>query len=86
MDLISSLRFHQPPIWHININVSDQYQRHMGSRMKAAVQSKRTGRWEQIWKELHQDDHLLDCEEFQVIRAIQLGLISVPEEKIEVAA
>jgi len=86
MDLISSLRFHQPPIWHISIDVSDKYQRHMTSRMKVAVQSKRTGRWEQIWKELHQDDHLLDCEEFQVIRAIQLGLISVPEEKIEVAA
>lgn len=86
LDLISSLRYASPPIWHITMNVSDKYQRHLNSKLKTGVQSKRTGRWEYIWKELHQDDHLLDCEEFQVVRAIQLGLISVPEEKIEIAA
>lgn len=86
LDLISSLRYASPPIWHITMNVSEKYQRHLNSKMKMALQNKRTGRMEYIWKELHQDDHLLDCEEFQAIRAIQLGLISVPEEKVEVAA
>jgi len=86
LDLISSLRFASPPIWHVTTNVSEKYQRHLNSKMKVSLQNKRTGRFEFIWKELHQDDHLLDCEEFQVIRSIQLGLIAVPEEKIEVAA
>lgn len=86
LDLISSLRYASPPIWHVTMNVSDKYQRHLNSKLKTGLQNKRTGRWEYIWRDIHQDDHLLDCEEFQVIRAIQLGLISVPEEKIEVAA
>jgi DNA-directed RNA polymerase subunit RPC12/RpoP len=86
MDLVASLRYTTPTIWHITANTSEKYQRHLNSRMKMLLQNKRTGRMEPIWKQLHQDDHLLDCEEFQVIRAIQVGLISLPAEKIEVAA
>lgn len=86
MDLVSSLRYSEPQIWHVSANVSEKYQRHLNSRMKMMIQNKRTGRMEPIWKELHQDNHLLDCEEFQVIRAIQMGLISLPDERIQVAA
>ncbi len=86
MDLVSSLRYANPTIWHVTANVSDRYQRQLNSRMKMQVQNKRTGRMEVIWKDLHNENHLLDCEKMQCIRAIQAGLISVPDERIQIAA
>jgi hypothetical protein len=83
LDIVSSLRYSDPAIWHITANASDRYQRHLNSKMKIAMQNKRTGRWEQIWKDLHQEDHLLDGECGVAVRAIQLGLISLPNEPVE---
>lgn len=85
LDLVSSLRYAEPAIWHVSANVSARYQRQMNSRVKVMIQNKRTGRYQAIWKDLYKDNHLLDCECMQVIRAIQLGLISVPDERIDIA-
>jgi hypothetical protein len=86
LDLISSLRYYTPTIWHITANASDRYQRHLNSKMKFQMQNKRTGRMELIWKDLHQEDHLLDAECMVAIRAIQMGLISPPAENVAIAA
>jgi Phage terminase large subunit (GpA) len=85
LDIVSSLRYATPTIWHITANASDRYQRHLNSKMKIMLQNKRTGRWEAIWKDLHQEDHLLDGECGVAIRAIQLGLVSLPDEQIQMA-
>jgi len=84
LDIVSSLRYAEPTIWHITANVSDRYQRHLNSKMKVMLQNQRTGRWQPIWKDLHQEDHLLDGECGVALRAIQLGLISLPDEQIQV--
>ena len=86
LDLVSSLRYHKPTIWHVSPNVSDRYQRQLNSKVKVMQQSKKTGRWESFWKDLHQEDHLLDAECGVAMQAVILGLLSVPTEKIEVAA
>lgn len=83
LDLVTSLRFSDPPIWHINANVSDRYSRHLNSKMKIMMQNKRTGRYEPLWKDLHQEDHLLDAECGVAIRAVQEGLISMPTERAQ---
>lgn len=86
LDIVSSLRYAKPTIWHITANVSDRYQRQLNSKMKVQIQNKRSGRIELIWKDLHREDHLLDCECEVSIRAIQMGLISLPSENVAVAA
>jgi DNA-directed RNA polymerase subunit RPC12/RpoP len=83
LDVLSTLRYADPPIWHINVNVNPAYARQLNSRQKMIVQNKRTGRMEPIWKNVHNEDHLGDCENFQIIRAIQLGLIRLPGETAE---
>lgn len=83
LDIITSLRHSDPPIWHVSANVSDRYQRHLNSRIKLLVQNKRTGRFAPLWKDLHQENHLQDCEVINAVRAIQLGLVVVPGESSE---
>jgi hypothetical protein len=85
LDIVSSLRYADPTIWHVSANVSDRYQRQLNSKMKIMVQNKKTGKYTPIWKDLYKEAHLLDCECVQAIRAIQLGLISVPDEKIDMS-
>lgn len=86
LDLVSSLRYATPTIWHVSANVSDRYQRQLNSKVKVMQQNRKTGRWEYFWRDLHTEDHLLDCEKMAAIQAVILGLVSVPQEKIEVAA
>jgi hypothetical protein len=86
LDIVSSLRYANPTIWHITANVSDRYQRQLNSKMKIQQQNKQTGRIKMIWKDLHREDHLLDCECMAVIRSIQMGLVSLPTENVQVAA
>src|SRR5215472_9840404 len=86
LDLVSSLRYASPTIWHVSANVSDRYQRQLNSKVKVMTQNRKTGRWEQFWKDLHTEDHLLDAECGVAIQAVILGLVSVPQEKIDVAA
>ena len=70
----------EPTIWHVSVNVSTQYSRHLNSRVKRMERNKRTGRYEPIWYELHQQNHLDDAESFVTIRALQRGLLSPPPE------
>lgn len=80
LDLVSSLRYAEPTIFHITVNVSPRYSRHMNSRVKRQEKDQRTGRVKWTWVELHQENHLMDLEEHVAIRALQLGLISPPPE------
>lgn len=86
LDILSSLRYADPPIWHVSANVSERYQRHLNSRMKIQVLNKRNGRYKAEWKDLNHDNHLQDAEVIQAIQAIRLGVLSVPGEKIDIAA
>lgn len=86
LDLVSSLRYAQPTIWHVTANVSDRYQRQLNSKVKIMQQNRKTGRWDSFWKDLHSEDHLLDAECGVAIQAVILGLVAVPQEKIDIAA
>jgi len=86
LDLVSSLRYSTPTIWHVSANVSTRYQRQLNSKVKVMQQSKKTGRFESFWKDLHSEDHLLDAECGVAIQAVILGLVAVPQEKIDIAA
>lgn len=46
LDLVSSLRYTDPSIFHITVNVNPAYSRHMNSRIKRKQKNKRTGRIE----------------------------------------
>jgi hypothetical protein len=80
LDMVSSLRWAQPTIWHVSMNAHLDYSRHLNSRVKLQRQNQRTGVVEWFWKELHQDNHLADCENFVTVRALQLGLLAPPKE------
>lgn len=80
LDIVSSLRYTSPTIWHVSVNVNTQYSRHLNSRIKRMGRNKRTGNTEWIWYELHQENHLADAESFVAVRALQRGLLSLPNE------
>lgn len=80
LDLIFSLRYNEPHCWHIHADAHKSYQRHLNSRAKMTRVNWQTGGTTYFWKELYQDDHLLDCECENLVRAIQLGLVPVPDE------
>lgn len=80
LDALASLRYAEPTIWHASTNVHPKYQRHMNSFIKRLQKNKRTGREEWEWCNVHNEDHLMDCEVMVTIRAIQRGLISLPDD------
>jgi hypothetical protein len=80
MDHVAALRHAKPAIWHASTNVTPKYARHINSRIKRLEINQRTGKHEYKWHELHQDNHLLDCEGHILIRAMTLGLVSMPDE------
>ena len=80
LDMVSSLRYAEPAIWHCTVNVHPDYAAHLNSRVKRQQKNKKTGKVEWVWHELHQRNHLADCESHVTVRAIQLGLLSPPDE------
>lgn len=80
LDAVASLRFAEPKIWHCTTNVNPAYAQHLNSRVKRRQINKRTGKAEWVWVELHQRNHLADCESHATVKALQLGLISLPDE------
>lgn len=80
LDMVSSLRYAEPAIWHCTVNVNPDYAAHLNSRIKRQQKNKRTGKVEWVYHELHQRNHLSDCESHVTIRALQLGLLSLPNE------
>lgn len=80
LDVVASLRYAEPSIWHCSVNVHPDYSRHMNSRVKMQKKNKQTGRVEWVWHELHQQNHLSDCESHVTVRALHLGLLVLPDE------
>jgi len=80
LDMVSSLRYAEPAIWHASANVNPGYSAHLNSRIRRQQKNKRTGRVEWVWHELTQTNHLADCESHVTIRALQLGLLVLPDE------
>jgi hypothetical protein len=80
MDVIASLRWHKPQIWHVSATAHPDYSAHINSRIKRERRNPRTGRLESEWIELSRIDHLLDAEVFCIIRALQCGYAVVPDE------
>lgn len=83
LDMVSSLRYANPAIWHCTVNVSKDYSRHLNSRVKRQQKNKRTGRVEWAYHELHQSNHLADAESHVTIRALMKGLLILPGETDE---
>jgi hypothetical protein len=80
LDMVSSLRFAKPAIWHCTVNVSPRYARHLNSRVKVQTKNPRNGKAEWIYREIHQENHLSDCESHVTVTALRLGLLSLPNE------
>lgn len=80
MDVVSAMRYSENKFWHVSLNVSDRYSRHMNSRAKIKRLNPKNGREEWFWKELHQENHLLDCEEHVTVNAMMRGLFVMPDE------
>ncbi len=80
IDLVMGLRYAEPPCWHVSPNVHEDYSRHLNSRMKLRRVNQKTGVQEWFYKELHQDNHLADAENFVHIQALIKGLLAMPPE------
>lgn len=80
LDMVSSLRFAKETIWHCTVNTHPDYGAHLNSKVKRQEINSR-GKAEWRWHEVKgRPDHLLDCECHVTIRAMQLGLLSLPNE------
>jgi hypothetical protein len=79
-DMLAVLRFSEPAIFHIHSDVPAAYQKHLNSAIKTTKKSFKTGRVTYFWKQLRKEDHLRDCECMALVRALQLGLVPMPDE------
>jgi hypothetical protein len=80
LDVLSALRHHQPSIWHASANVNPVYSRHINAFQKRYQKNRRTGKMDWEWVNVHNDDHLADCEVMATMRAMQRGLLITPPE------
>ena len=80
LDIVSSLRYSKPAIWHATINANPNYAAHLNSRVKLMQKNKRNGRTEFVWCDVSPVNHLFDCEVHVSVRAMQLGLLALPAE------
>ena len=80
LDIVASLRYAEPQIWFCSVNVHPDYSRHLNSRIRRKEKNKRTGKVEWRWHELHQSNHLYDTEVHVTLRALQLGLLVLPNQ------
>jgi len=81
LDLVSSMRYSEPTIWHCTVNVHPEYAAHMNSRVKRRQVNKRTGRTEWIWVDLgSKPNHLFDCENHVAVSALMNGFLTPPPE------
>ncbi|MEA3207672.1 MAG: hypothetical protein QOE70_729 [Chthoniobacter sp.] len=80
-DLFAVLRFTEPTIFHVHTDVPPEYQRHLNAEIKTTKKSYQTGRVTYFWKQLRKDNHLLDAECMNLMRALRLGLVPMPEDQ-----
>lgn len=79
-DLLATLRFAEPTVFHIHSDAPKEYQRHLNAEIKTSKKSFQTGRITYFWKQLRKDNHLLDAECMALLRALQLGLVPTPDD------
>ncbi|MEA3207880.1 MAG: hypothetical protein QOE70_937 [Chthoniobacter sp.] len=80
-DLLSVLRYSEPTIFHVHSDVPIEYQRHLNAEIKTTKKSFQTGRITYYWRQLRRDNHLLDAECMNLLRALQLGFVPMPDEQ-----
>lgn len=80
-DLLAVLRFMEPTIFHVHSDIPPEYQRHLNAEIKTTKKSFMTGRVSYFWKQLRKDNHLLDAECMNLLRALRLGLVPMPEDQ-----
>ncbi len=80
-DLLAVLRYNEPPIFHVHTDVPVDYQRHMNAEIKTTKRSFQTNRVTYFWRRLRKDNHLLDAECMNLLRALQLGFVPMPDEQ-----
>ncbi len=78
-DLLAVLRYSHPPIFHIHAQAHRDYQRHMNAEQRVCVKMTKSGRYSYFWKQFSRDNHLFDCECMCLVRALQLGLVPMPD-------
>ena len=80
-DLLAVLRYREPPIFHVHTDVPVDYQRHLNAEIKTTKRSFQTNRVTYFWRRLRKDNHLLDAECMNLLRALQLGFVPMPDEQ-----
>ena len=68
-------RFLEPTIWHVHSTAHPAYQRHLNVHVKLQRIDHKSGAPVDYWKELHNDDHLWDCECMNTVLAVRQGLV-----------
>jgi hypothetical protein len=78
-DLLAVLRYSDPAIFHVSANAHKNYQKHMNAEQQIVEKLKRSGKYVRRWKQFSRDNHLFDTELMCLVRALQLGLIPMPD-------
>lgn len=78
-DVLAALQHSLPPVFHVHAQAHKDYQRHMNAEQRVVLKNTRTGRYTYGWRQFHRHNHLRDCELMGLVRALQLGLVPMPD-------
>jgi len=78
-DVLLTLRYSNPSIFHVNANAHKDYQRHMNAEQPVLIKNPRRGNYSRHWKQFSRHNHLHDCECGCLVRALMLGLVPMPD-------
>lgn len=80
-DILLTLRYSNPSIFHVSATAHKDYQRHMNAEQPILVQQKSRGPGSYVrkWKQFSKQNHLHDCECGCLVRALMLGLVPPPD-------
>jgi hypothetical protein len=68
-------------MFHVHTDVPVDYQRHLNAEIKTTKRSFQTNRVTYFWRRLRKDNHLLDVECMNLLRALQLGFVPISDEQ-----
>lgn len=78
-DILLTLRYSNPSIFHVSSVAHRDYQRHMNAEQPVLIKNARRGNYTRHWKQFSKQNHLHDCECGCLVRALMLGLVPMPD-------
>lgn len=79
-DILTALKNKRMGSWLIPLDTPEEWHKHINSEIKKPKYNPISGRTKLVWHRIHKDNHLRDCECMNLVGAMLLGCMPVPND------